>query len=209
MIGWSHHEDPTFIEPHYRDVASLYAALLEAYQQHSFDLARDYLSDISGDREAQVFAEHLAAFDLTLDEPLRKYHGAFLLSLCPVGREAELLPLLHDQELALLAGNLLASRGCHWALEALIAAVREHSQDLTVSSNLLQAITKLDAPGTDDALIALARGYPVTLSASSLATALERRGFPQQRPRNAQNQYDHSLVKLDSEPGGWLVLRWA
>lgn len=209
MIGWTHHEAPCFIAPHYRDMTGLYLALLEAYQQGAFDLVQAFTGDAEiGERETQVFEAHLAAYAPTLDAPLRQYHGALLLTLCPPGREGDLLPLLHDRELAVLTSALLARRNCQWALKALTDAVREHALETTLSYNLLGAITTLDAPGTDEALLGLARGYPVTLSAAYLADALERRGFVQERPRNAQNRFDHARIKVDAEPGGWLLLPW-
>ena len=209
MIGWTHHENPGFMAPHYRDVAGLYATLLDAYQRNNFDLVREYTRDAGiGDRETQVFDVHLAAYFLTLDAPGRNYHGAFLLTLCPPGRERDLLPLLHDRDLAVLTGALLARRNCQWSLEALTEAAREHALDATRSYNLLGAITTLDAPGTEEALLRLARGYPVTLSAAYLADALERRGFVQERPRNVQNRCDHARIKGNAEPGGWLILPW-
>lgn len=208
MIGEANHEEPFKFPPRYRNLTSLYAALLGSYKRDATDLAGDYPDEVSGEREQAVFEEHLAAYRPTLSEPLRQYHGTFLLTLCPPGREGDVLPLLLEPELAVEAGRLLTRRRCAWALEALVSAVRVQASDITVAYNLLQAITDLGAPGTDEALIALARDFPATLSASYLADALERRGFTQERVQNAEGLFVGARVALLREPGGWLNLPW-
>ncbi|MFN4251224.1 SMI1/KNR4 family protein [Deinococcus sp.] len=210
LIGRINHDWPYFIEPHYRDVNGLYAALLDAYRRDDFDLMRDYTGDSGmGQRERQVFDAHLAAYDPALDAPLREYHGAFLLTLCPLGRERELLHLLHDDRLTVLTGNLLSRRKCQWALPALTDAVREHAPNSSIAFNLLNAITDLDAPNTGEALVKLARDFPVTLSAHYLAEALQRCGFRVERPQNAQGRFVQARISVETEPDGWLVLAWA
>ncbi|OOV13847.1 hypothetical protein BXU09_03190 [Deinococcus sp. LM3] len=210
MIGWTNHEEPYFIAPHYRDMAGLYAALVSAYNRNGFELKREYTGDsLIGEREERVFDAHLAAYDPALDAPLREYHGAFLLTLCPLGREQELLPLLRDDGLAVFTSRLLVRRKCHWALPALTDAVREHASNSSISFNLLNAITDLDAPNTGEALVNLARDYPVTLSAHYLAEALQRCGFRVERPQNAQGRFVQARISVETEPDGWLVLAWA
>lgn len=83
----------------------------------------------------------------TLNDLVRDDHGAFLLTLCPPGRERDLLPLLHHRDLMALTGVLLllARRNGQWALDALTDAIREHALDSTLSSALISAIIPLDA----------------------------------------------------------------
>jgi len=209
MIGESNHEIPFEVAPRYRDLTSLYAALLDGYQRDATKLPQDYPDDkANGEREQSVFNEHLAAYHPTLSEPLRQYHGTFLLTFCPLGREEDLLPLLHERELAANVGRLLTQRRCTWALEALTAAVRLHASNLTVTSDLLQAVTDIDAQGTDEALIALARNFPATRWAFCLADALERRGFTHEGMQNAAGLLVGVRVAVPAEPGGWLNLPW-
>ncbi|GAA0515055.1 hypothetical protein GCM10008937_23490 [Deinococcus depolymerans] len=206
LIGRINHDWPYFIEPHYRDANGLYAALLDAYRRDDFDLMRDYTGDSGmGQQERQVFDAHLATYNPALDAPIREYHGAFLLTLCPLGREQELLPLLRDDGLAVFTSRLLVRRKCHWALPALTDAAREHAPNSSIVFNLLNAITDLDAPNTGEALVKLARDFPVTLSVHYLIEALQRHGFRVERPQNAQQ----ARIRVETEPDGWLVLAWA
>lgn len=76
MIGWTNHEEPCFIAPHYRTMAGLYASLVSAYNRNGFELEREYTGDSGiGEREGRVFDAHLAAYDPALDASVRDYHG--------------------------------------------------------------------------------------------------------------------------------------
>lgn len=181
MIGSLSADDLTYAPPHYRDLGGLYAALLDAFGRDDFDLTRDYDGHRGiGPREATVFDEHLHAYCHAVDNAAREFHAAFVLILCPPGREADLYPLLHDPDVAGPVARLLTGREAPGARDALISAVRGYAHNADLTAQLLDALTTVQAPGTPDALLAVARSYPVTYAARYVADALDRCGVPVQ-----------------------------
>ncbi len=207
MVADLDHERPYNLEPRYRNMESLYAALLEGYLQDDEAVPQDYRSlNTPTAQELAVYEDHLRAYSETENGPMREMHAAFLLMLCPVDRERDWLPLLHQRELVIDTARALSERGCGWALEALIETVRRFPDDSTLGLNVLETIAQLDAPETDAALIRLAQGFPATMTALYVARALERRGYAHERIRGEGKAFVASRVAV---PGGWIDLPWS
>ncbi|UQN07867.1 SMI1/KNR4 family protein [Deinococcus sp. QL22] len=207
MVADLDHERPFKLAPLYRNMESLYAALLEGYLQDDEGLPQDYpLTGVPTAEELAVYEDHLQAYGQTDHEPTREMHAAFLLMLCPAGREQDWLPLLHHREMVIDTARALGERGCVWALGALIETVRGFPAETTLCNNVLEVIAQLDAPETDAALIELATGFPANMTALYVARALERRGYSHERILGEGQAFVASRVAV---PGGWIDLPWS